>query len=176
MPPGFNALAGIFAFRTWHKPLRIASANKQVSMPSRAFLLFGRKRRHGARRGGRWFQCPRGHSCFSDGASVRSFALRLTVSMPSRAFLLFGPTPPSRNHPARICVSMPSRAFLLFGRSIRSRIPPPTWVSMPSRAFLLFGRMVRRLVWSVEVLFQCPRGHFCFSDRYLRRWKRASHW
>ena len=39
---GFNALAGIFAFRTWLVNHPNSMAFDDVSMPSRAFLLFGR--------------------------------------------------------------------------------------------------------------------------------------
>ena len=35
---------------------------------------------------------------------------------------------------------------------------------MPSRAFLLFGRLLRDEQGRVVGAFQCPRGHFCFSD------------
>ena len=88
---GFNAREGIFAFRTSGAHPHV-SAPVEVSMPARAFLLFGlvfsrrclrattgfnaregifafrtRKRnetnRHPQRDG---FQCPRGHFCFSD--------------------------------------------------------------------------------------------------------------
>ena len=62
-------------------------------------------------------------------------------------------------------VSMPSRAFLLFGRTYSQ--PPrgsKSPVSMPSRAFLLFGLNRRRCYELAGSWFQCPRGHFCFSD------------
>ena len=39
---GFNALAGIFAFRTKPPPRAGNGSPPIVSMPSRAFLLFGR--------------------------------------------------------------------------------------------------------------------------------------
>ena len=35
---------------------------------------------------------------------------------------------------------------------------------MPARAFLLFGREAIREVTIRVTEFQCPRGHFCFSD------------
>ena len=35
---------------------------------------------------------------------------------------------------------------------------------MPSRAFLLFGLLILFCVAGATFLFQCPRGHFCFSD------------
>ena len=137
---GFNALAGIFAFRT-----NTTSAWTQKNCSG--------------------FQCPRGHFCFSDARIANCGNALCNVSMPLRAFLLFGRTmcvlssahSPCFNALAGIFafrtdegaihpllnwwVSMPSRAFLLFGRVItRALCLPVGWVSMPSRAFLLFGR------------------------------------
>ena len=114
-PMRFNAREGIFAFRTFPTPGSFTSLHPQ-------------------------FQCPRGHFCFSD-AAVRAAreTRRQRVSMPARAFLLFGRmTPPC---PSRGCskVSMPARAFLLFGQS-------------------------NFACWTYDQMFQCPRGHFCFSD------------
>ena len=90
----------------------------------------------------RKFQCPRGHFCFSDrAAACESSTCPLQVSMPARAFLLFGHG------------SLPRYWWRNFG------------VSMPARAFLLFGRSPRLISnGSSNSLFQCPRGHFCFSD------------
>ena len=68
-------------------------ASVPVSMPARAFLLFGR----------------------AEAAAMTSL-LPQKVSMPARAFLLFGLTNSltgSRGHDT--VVSMPARAFLLFG-------------------------------------------------------------
>ena len=87
-------------------------------MPSRAFLLFGLVVGDADREDGfAGFQCPRGHFCFSDKfVAAAGAAVAGLVSMPSRAFLLFG------------------HIFsCLKGQG---------------------GRYT----------FQCPRGHFCFSD------------
>ena len=110
--------------------------------------------------------------------------------MPSRAFLLFGRRDEQSYLRALWYVSMPSRAFLLFGRSLPvGSVLTATSVSMPSRAFLLFGHSRGKQQGGKHSLsfnalagifafrtcnsiargyragvFQCPRGHFCFSD------------
>ena len=165
----FNALAGIFAFRT-RAACRVRPrgfclfqcpcghfcfsdpgerlppmwAARRVSMPLRAFLLFGQIVAGRNDVGGYQFQCPCGHFCFSDRqwSSGGRREHHLPVSMPLRAFLLFGQKffSPMLEHLLNTSVSMPLRAFLLFGRTIRK------WASRNG-----YG-------------FQCPCGHFCFSD------------
>ena len=68
--PGFNALAGIFAFRTICSSSTQFGARHRVSMPSRAFLLFGLALPTSQPADPLAFQCPRGHFCFSDGEIV----------------------------------------------------------------------------------------------------------
>ena len=73
---------------------------------------------------------------------------------------------------------MPLRAFLLFGRKGDKHQPLVVlWVSMPLRAFLLFGRgkCVRLSPWHGK-RFQCPCGHFCFSDSTVFSLGAASLW
>ena len=116
--PSFNALAGIFAFRT-----RI-HGQTYIPQPHEGF------------------QCPRGHFCFSDsidGTIFRIFNNR--VSMPSRAFLLFGPlvVPTPTRH---VADGFNALAGIFAFRTVL------TW------------RARRGKRWK----FQCPRGHFCFSD------------
>ena len=165
---GFNALAGIFAFRTrGNPPLTRRGASAAFQCPRGHFCFSDTVARGGtARRQTRfnalagifafrtitpvgdglaaeeWFQCPRGHFCFSDSivrdATMREIAL---VSMPSRAFLLFG-----------------------LARQTTVSSGKVSLVSMPSRAFLLFGRFPPKIGGSGLSMFQCPRGHFCFSD------------
>ena len=68
---------------------------------------------------------------------------------------------------------MPLRAFLLFGPSSQRRCSSaPFCVSMPLRAFLLFGQAYWVNGFRTACEFQCPCGHFCFSD--LERAKREA--
>jgi len=140
----FNAREGIFAFRTRPRWGGSAPAPTQVSMPARAFLLFGR------------------------GVNVTLQKRILKVSMPARAFLLFGRLCEDEQWHKHGRVSMPARAFLLFGpmggwRNIffhrcfnaregifafRTNIQVNInfsggIVSMPARAFLLFGPQIQ---------------------------------
>ena len=88
----FNAREGIFAFRTRQQWLVAAGEATRVSMPARAFLLFG----------------PSISAPHSQSGCIR-------VSMPARAFLLFGPPRKRGDRVLHGGVSMPARAFLLFG-------------------------------------------------------------
>ena len=143
---GFQCPRGHFCFSD-QRSAACRRARHSVSMPSRAFLLFGRQHHCIGRADREGFQCPRGHFCFSDHRSQQWGKLSLClVSMPSRAFLLFGPTFAMQIAFLCVLVSMPARAFLLFGH-----IP------------LLQGRLQ-------SFRFQCPRGHFCFSDNSVRNY------
>ena len=136
----FQCPRGHFCFSD-RGPCAYWRARLPVSMPARAFLLFGRES---------WatiifpyslFQCPRGHFCFSDD-DVRILDPELGgVSMPARAFLLFGHFENFLKKKGYYEVSMPARAFLLFGQWQRGGSAGRYHrVSMPARAFLLFGR------------------------------------
>ena len=111
----FNALAGIFAFRTCWRGCPSASSGRAFQCPRGHFCFSdapctaltarancgfnalagifafrtGEMRRfhHGKLP---QFQCPHGHFCFSDLCRHRGARPRAVVSMPSRAFLLFG--------------------------------------------------------------------------------------
>ena len=84
--------------------------------------------------------------------------------MPSRAFLLFGPGRHLKGGHNANFVSMPSRAFLLFGRFA---------AEMGLRAYASFNALAGIFAFrtcgmspikGLTDRFQCPRGHFCFSD------------
>ena len=111
----FNAREGIFAFRT--QPFRhfLHARVNPVSMPARAFLLFGLVDTLPSLAEYHKFQCPRGHFCFSDVAEQGEGSPRPSVSMPARAFLLFGQAVRLTDWERDFVVSMPARAFLLFG-------------------------------------------------------------
>ena len=86
------------------------------------------------------------------------------VSMPSRAFLLFGHI---RVTPLIIFsdVSMPSRAFLLFGLAFKSSGDTARATSFNALAGIFaFRTRTSEGVGGGVSTFQCPRGHFCFSD------------
>ena len=112
------------------------------------------------------FQCPRGHFCFSDRAARRERAEENWVSMPARAFLLFGQL--LALHLFSKHKSFNAREGIF---AFRTGDTAADWwlenlfVSMPARAFLLFGLFSFGTTVIVgSAVFQCPRGHFCFSD------------
>ena len=178
--------------------LKLKNRQSIVSMPLRAFLLFGRyTEAHGQPPRKVLFQCPCGHFCFSDQIIISVYNTVNMVSMPLRAFLLFGPSLNAPDYAARVAdrfnalagifafrtqmkcsrayarewVSMPLRAFLLFGQEhfhSQGSFGCQS-VSMPLRAFLLFGQDFTRFCVSAQLGFQCPCGHFCFSDKL--RWR-----
>ena len=118
-----------------------AGNGRGVSMPARAFLLFGLEARGGK---------PMGLDA---------------VSMPARAFLLFGLDEPPASVVVGEQVSMPARAFLLFGLVGPHDSRRVGADGFNAREGIFAFRTVisgRGPVWLFA--FQCPRGHFCFSD------------
>ena len=171
---GFNALAGIFAFRTLEHLFAQADGAAKFQCPRGHFCFsdsHASRAQTATRRGfnalagifafrtrclaGRYiahleFQCPRGHFCFSD------FHLSHT---------LVG---------GMMCFNALAGIFAFRTRRARGGRRAPAPVSMPSRAFLLFGHdeQSHLIEWRSE--FQCPRGHFCFSDlekKFLTLWR-----
>ena len=138
-------------------------------MPLRAFLLFGRFIvgiiQLAVDLG---FQCPCGHFCFSDTPSGRprqGWQTGFNALAGIFAFRTIWVQPRFR----WVCtwfVSMPLRAFLLFG--------PNTTASAVARAIRSFNALAGIFAFRTESImakkesytlkFQCPCGHFCFSD------------
>ena len=136
-------------------------------MPSRAFLLFGQTHREDMRR------------------------KTVLVSMPSRAFLLFGPEAyglPADNATPRFNALAGIFAFRTLGAGAGEPRPPRRGFNALAGIFAfrtlrrlhryrmgharfnalagIFAFRTRRrwLIPRQGVQFQCPRGHFCFSD------------
>ena len=136
----FNAREGIFAFRTTI-PLDLVVVFFQSFNAREGIFAFRTPWRGCGRPWHYWFQCPRGHFCFSDPVAVAEEAGDVHyVSMPARAFLLFGLVwKVKRGRPKD---GFNAREGIFAFRTNYCRCHPR-----------------RSANW-----FQCPRGHFCFSD------------
>ncbi len=86
----FNAREGIFAFRTVDI-LALLLARRRVSMPARAFLLFGQITRAVTEWVKKGFNAREGIFAFRTLRQMKVPGwVDSMVSMPARAFLLFG--------------------------------------------------------------------------------------
>ncbi len=162
----FQCPRGHFCFSDAVTEAKGGTEVEEVSMPARAFLLFGRTRFRKEAKMKRLFQCPRGHFCFSDVQDFGGTVAGNPFQCP-RGHFCFSDARRGKRWKRR-WVSMPARAFLLFGRPRTRRGSDTPFVGFNAREGIFAFRTVdpaHRGLGAMK-LFQCPRGHFCFSDTF----------
>ena len=164
----FNARGGIFAFRTSADIIKLLNAGYKFQCPRGHFCFSDLDAAQAAFERATEFQCPRGHFCFSDQSNnPNPNRKEKRVSMPAGAFLLFGPPmSPLKHTPSNMCFNARGGIFAFrTNPERRYKMSKLLYVSMPARAFLLFGLYSGGGSRQTKPnRFQCPRGHFCFSD------------